>query len=690
MGKTRFILYMKALSLGVALLAIGWLIASNTAVAWRIAVAVAGFTAVVFIHECGHFFVAKAVGIKVEVFSIFLPPVLIGIRRTGSGYRIRILPDLFGRPDGSEEGLLSFTIGRPGQPSDTEYRIGLVPIAGYVKMLGQDDLGPDKQVDDPRSFGNKPIWARMAVIAAGVTCNVIAAVLICSLVYLIGIRFPAPVVGQVLQGSPAAEAGLSPGDRIIQIAGQKGQLQPDDIMAAAVLSNPGQPVPMTIRRKDGSLLDLAVVAEQTGRSPFRHFGIEFDQQTLVVAKVDNPSLLYRITGLNEGDRVLAVNGRQVQEHWEFLKAIGDLFEPNVVLTVERSGPEGRQLVQVPLKTYPGLVADNERSEADLRHIYGLVPRMQVAEVQDGSSGIRQGDIILQVAGIENPTFLELRRQIESHEDRPLLLRLLRADPNGTERIVEVITTPRRSIASDRVLIGIAPSFDLDHPVVAKAIDLDNIPALPIPRGATITRMADRPVSSFYDVAKILLASEGQQVTVAWRALDGQEGSCLIDVRRPYDRIVARPQPAYQIPFAPLLELHKADTLVQALAMGTNRSMRFVIQTYVTVKQLLSGAVRLRAMSGPVGIATIAYRAVEHSFVTYLYMLAFISANLAVVNFLPLPVVDGGLFLLLIVEKIRGSPLSVRVQEVITYVGLVLIASLFVYLTYNDLIRIIFG
>ena len=96
------------------------------------------------------------------------------------------------------------------------------------------------------------------------------------------------------------------------------------------------------------------------------------------------------------------------------------------------------------------------------------------------------------------------------------------------------------------------------------------------------------------------------------------------------------------------------------------------------------------MSGPVGIATVTYQAVEQSYVSFLYLLAFISANLAVVNFLPIPVVDGGVFVLLIIEKIKGGPLSIKVQEVITYAGLALIVSVFVYLTYNDIVRLIFG
>ena len=126
--------------------AIAYFAISDLQVFWNILLAVMGFSAVVFIHELGHFIFAKLFDIKVETFSIFLPPVLLGVRRTENGLRFRILPKFFPKendPDG--DGLLSFTVGKKTKASDTEYRIGLIPVAGYVKMLGQEDTGADKR-----------------------------------------------------------------------------------------------------------------------------------------------------------------------------------------------------------------------------------------------------------------------------------------------------------------------------------------------------------------------------------------------------------------------------------------------------------------------------------------------------------------------------------------------------------------
>ena len=79
----------------IAIAALGTWIVQHAEMSWNIFMAVMGFSAVVFIHECGHFFVAKAANIKVEVFSIFIPPVFLGIRRTAEGIRVRILPRFF-------------------------------------------------------------------------------------------------------------------------------------------------------------------------------------------------------------------------------------------------------------------------------------------------------------------------------------------------------------------------------------------------------------------------------------------------------------------------------------------------------------------------------------------------------------------------------------------------------------------
>ena len=191
-----------------------YLIVQNIDVFGNILLVVVGFGAVVFIHEFGHFIVAKLGRIKVEAFSIGYPPTLVGIRKTEDGYRVRILPDFFRKEDEeSQDGSLSFTVGSGGGRAwETEYRIGLIPFGGYVKMLGQEDTKAAEANDDPRSYANKSVGTRMATIAGGVTFNAVSAVIVFMIVFLIGIRLMPAVVGGVVPGSPAAKAGLRAGD----------------------------------------------------------------------------------------------------------------------------------------------------------------------------------------------------------------------------------------------------------------------------------------------------------------------------------------------------------------------------------------------------------------------------------------------------------------------------------------------
>ena len=118
---------------------------------------------------------------------------------------------------------------------------------------------------------------------------------------------------------------------------------------------------------------------------------------------------------------------------------------------------------------------------------------------------------------------------------------------------------------------------------------------------------------------------------------------------------------------------------------------FVAQTYLTLKRLIGGVVSPKNLMGPVGIIAFSYRIVaEQPLVDYVYFLGLISAAIAVFNLLPLPPLDGGLIVLMLIEKIKGSALSERTQGVIAYTGWVLIGTLILYVTFNDVVRNFFS
>ena len=108
---------------------------------------------------------------------------------------------------------------------------------------------------------------------------------------------------------------------------------------------------------------------------------------------------------------------------------------------------------------------------------------------------------------------------------------------------------------------------------------------------------------------------------------------------------------------------------------------------VTLQRLITRDVSPQALSGPVGIVTMSYKIASQSIADYIYFLGLISSCIAVMNLLPLPIVDGGVIVLLVIEKIKGSPINPKLQEGISYAGLALLGAAFIWLTYNDILNL---
>jgi len=698
--------------------AIVYLVARNIIVSKNILVVLLGFGAMILIHEFGHFIVAKVSGIKVEAFSIFMPPILMGIRRTHRGWRVRILPELFRREDDPEgDGLLSFTIGRQAEPGTTEYRIGLIPFGGFVKMLGQEDVGSVKSSNDPRSYANKPAHTRAAVLAAGVTFNAASAIIAFIAVFLVGINLPAPIVGGVIPGSPAERAGIKPGDEVIAINGKGGNLDFSDVMTAAALSGKGEQVRLTVQHEDGTIGEFSLAAEEIAGEQLRLFGID-KPLDLTIAQVSDVNELQKRTGLLPGDRIKAVGGRDVQAYWQVEEQISQTIAPSVTVLAQRAGGDGTTgLVEskLGLRLDPRMSYAAE-SQADLAHICSLVPRLRIDAVFDRPASfknklfsllrktgtnkndvkseprIQAGDIILAIGDVNNPSYDEMREATKANENKELPIEVLRADANGPEKRLVVTVVPKRLPGSPRVTIGIIPVLDMEHAVVARAIATKYAPEpAAIPRGATIVAVDGQPVSNFYDVVRLLRQNEGGRVAIDWRVDEQLAGDIGLDVGRFEDSVTVRSSLADILPVQDLNRLYKASGPIEAISMGYRRTVSFILQTYVTLQRVIGGLVSPKELMGPVGILTLTYQVVASKpFVYYVYLLALISASIAVINFLPIPPFDGGLVVLLLVEKIKGSALSERTQEIIAYAGWVLVGVLLIYVTRNDIVRFFFG
>jgi regulator of sigma E protease len=144
-------------------------------------------------------------------------------------------------------------------------------------------------------------------------------------------------------------------------------------------------------------------------------------------------------------------------------------------------------------------------------------------------------------------------------------------------------------------------------------------------------------------------------------------------------------------FDPNFTLLTADgNPLKAVAMGFRETLKMIEQVFLTLDRVGRGSVGVDQLQGPVGILHTGTKVADEGFMYMVFFLALISVNLAVVNALPIPIADGGLFLFLMYEKFRGRPPSIAFQNAAGVAGLALLGALFLVTFYNDLARLVGG
>ncbi|MCB9852950.1 MAG: site-2 protease family protein [Phycisphaerales bacterium] len=189
------------------------------------------------------------------------------------------------------------------------------------------------------------------------------------------------------------------------------------------------------------------------------------------------------------------------------------------------------------------------------------------------------------------------------------------------------------------------------------------------------------------IAALLEKHVGKSVEVEYVRLTGERGKGEYAVTADNtDPWLDRAHCTVLVDCYPLSERHPMSNPIEAFVAGMEQAHRATIDTIITIKQMVTGNVGTKNMSGPLGIMAIGAKVADHSTLDLLWLLGLLSANLAVINFLPLPIVDGGLFLFLVLEKIRGEPVSIKVQVATQIVGIALIATVFILVTAQDLLK----
>jgi regulator of sigma E protease len=206
---------------------------------------------------------------------------------------------------------------------------------------------------------------------------------------------------------------------------------------------------------------------------------------------------------------------------------------------------------------------------------------------------------------------------------------------------------------------------------------------------TVARGApDRP---FEIVVERLPADAWDRAAPAGGVWDAARGS-FRGAERVALSIQGRQKPRYTLgleyTLAPEQVEIRADSFGEALRTGAICSVDLIKQIYVILKRLFTGDVAAKNLSGVVGISTASYQVAKAGPSRFFYWLALLSLNLAFLNVLPIPVLDGGHLLFLVVEKIKGSPVSTRVLGYSQVLGLIFVLALVVFVTYNDIRRLL--
>lgn len=317
--------------------------------AQNVLISIAGFVIVlgvlIFVHEAGHFLVAKLFRVRVLVFSFGFGKRLFGFRK-----------------------------------GDTDYRVSLIPLGGYVRMAG--DTPEENVAGNPDEFLSKPKWQRFLILFAGPFMNIVIALTFIAVAAMVGMETPVTqaVIAEVTQGKPGAKAGLQPGDRIVRA---KGEPVADFQDVRVIISmNAGTPIEILYDR-NGSIRKtmLTPEREQGEFGPIGRAGIAFGTEPLVGRVM--PGTPAAAAGLRAGDRIVLAEGKPVASLEAFAKISDDAKTKPIAIELAR-GTEHLRVVVAP-SADPDLAVSRGIMRPSKLIKLGLIPAFQYSAAENWKS-----------------------------------------------------------------------------------------------------------------------------------------------------------------------------------------------------------------------------------------------------------------------------------------------------------------
>jgi regulator of sigma E protease len=672
---------------------------------WIILEVSVGLGAVIFVHELGHFLVAKACGVNCEKFFI--------------GFDIGGIK-------------LSRKWG------ETEYGIGILPLGGYVKMLGQDDNpakiaeemerarvrtedqaddgtpGDDQYQLDPGSYLAKSVPQRMAIISAGVVMNVIFAFIFAMVAYGMGVKYLPCIISEVVPGSPAWQADLQVGDKIVRI-GDVDKPRFRDLQSDISLGDPTRGVPIEVRRAGvGTALSFTIHPDRSSGLPT--IGVVSPRSLTLFA--DNPTVPGSPAAqcdppLAGGDRITAIDGQPITTYRELVCHLAAQREKPVELTVLRDqkprgadGTRGSAATDITVR-----IAPNPVKCLGLIMQYGPIQAIQ-ADSPAAVAGVKPGDTIRAIDGQDPGDPLTLAQRLRRRASSGGSVRLTLARPGADDATESLeLEVPLRSRCAfepaDRLGAPVAiSSLGIAYDVISRvqavvpdspAAQQDIVAGDAIVQAQFIAAPNDTSVQAklLTDSPPIALDKEQPNWPAMMELLQALPPGATIRLTVQSTSTASREvnltpvdsaewfNPDRGLVTGPLEEIRKAGSLGEAFVLGARETQDALLMVYRFLKRLIDRQISPRMMGGPVTIARVAGHSASAGLATLLIFLTMLSANLAVINFLPIPLLDGGHMVLLIVEGILRRPVSEKIVVALHTIGFVFIISLMLFVLALD-------
>ncbi len=627
--------------------------------AFRIIEVLLIFSILVIGHEYGHFLVAKASGMRIDEFAI-----------------------------GFGKNLFSWKRG------ETVYSINLIPIGGYNKIYGmdvedkeeenerklkasvdstdndkssatiQEKVSPDYSIaprDDPRAFVNFPLWKRFFVVLAGPVANILIAILV---VFIMGISigFPAAELGGVIPGGPAEGAGLMKNDIITHLNDVR-LASTSDLHQAIIFSN-GQPLHLEGTRGNEEI-DVTIIPQpiRLVDSHFCRIGFVYlNDGTIVYIAPGSPA---ERAGLSPLDIIIEVDGMRFPSHRLEIDSGNGVLR----LKIYRGYKRSIKLIdffddEINRDNYSPFMYfyDDERVITDV-----------IAGGIAGDAGLRPGDKIL---GGELSTWVETISGEHAQAPKETTIEYERDEKVRFAKLTPDMPFSRIQVYMDDAAYPVLVGLPYDHRLYLAGLrsgdEIASIEGVPTPNGIT----------AFLEFQR----HYGENVTIV--TLSDEE-----------ERVFTVPIPSENDPdevhafFSGLhfkIRYHRADPISSMIA-GVRKSYDVGGFIFMMIGMLISGQASVGDLAGPVGIATITYEAASSGLVDLINIMVLLSINLAIFNLLPFPALDGGRMLFMFFEAIFRRPVvNVRVENLIHIAGFLLLIMFALFVTYHDVVRLIFG